>query len=184
MSPFIYPGVLAFYTLSNAAWAGSTLLITGAAGYLGTLVLAELVSERQFDGQIIAIDIREVPPSRRLAGVHYLCQDLRSSQFFSILNDHRVGTVVHLAAIVTPPLGMTREQQFDIEVNGTENLLQSCLAAGVRKIIVSSSGAAYGYHADNAILLTEAHPLRGNREFAYAYHKTQLESIALDTVRS
>lgn len=154
-----------------------TVLITGAAGYLGTIVLAELFSKRQFESRIIAMDIREVPPPRRRAGIQYLCQDLRSSQLSSTLRDNRVATVVHLAAIVTPPKGMTREQQYDIEVNGTKNLLQACLAASVRKIIVSSSGAAYGYHADNPARLSETHPLRGNRDFAYAYHKMLIEAL-------
>ena len=32
---------------------------------------------------------------------------------------------------------------------GTQHVLDACLAAGVRKLIYTSSGAAYGYHADN-----------------------------------
>ncbi len=34
-------------------------------------------------------------------------------------------------------------------------MLQACVANGVRRIVVSSSGAAYGYHADNPAWLTE-----------------------------
>jgi UDP-glucose 4-epimerase len=53
----------------------------------------------------------------------------------------------------------------------------ACLAAGVRRLVVTSSGAAYGYHADNPAWLTEDHPLRGNVEFAYSDHKRQVEGI-------
>ena len=42
-------------------------------------------------------------------------------------------------------------------------------------MVISSSGAAYGYHADNAPWLNESHPLRGNDEFAYSRHKRLVE---------
>ena len=51
------------------------------------------------------------------------------------------------------------------------------MAAGVRRIVVTSSGAAYGYHADNPAWLTEEHPLRGNEEFAYSHHKRLVEEM-------
>ncbi|MEZ5024266.1 MAG: hypothetical protein R2728_13575 [Chitinophagales bacterium] len=35
------------------------------------------------------------------------------------------------------------------------------------KFIVTSSGAAYGYYADNAEWLKEEDPIRGNQEFPY-----------------
>jgi UDP-glucose 4-epimerase len=62
-------------------------------------------------------------------------------------------------------------------VVGTENVLHACRAAGVRKIIYTSSGAAYGYHADNPDWLDENDPLRGNPEFAYSDHKRQVEEM-------
>ena len=51
------------------------------------------------------------------------------------------------------------------------------MAAGVRRIVISSSGAAYGYHADNPEWLVETDPIRGNEEFAYSYHKRLVEDI-------
>src|SRR5690606_29452768 len=51
------------------------------------------------------------------------------------------------------------------------------VAAGVRRIVVSSSGAAYGYHADNPMWLRESDPVRGNDEFAYAKHKRLVEEL-------
>ena len=44
-------------------------------------------------------------------------------------------------------------------------------------IVVTSSGAAYGYHPDNPVPLTEDAPCRGNPEFAYADHKRQVEEM-------
>jgi UDP-glucose 4-epimerase len=83
--------------------------------------------------------------------------------------------VVHLAAIVTPGRAANRQLEYEVDVLGTRNVLDACLAAGVRKLIYTSSGAAYGYHADNPAWLDEADALRGNPEFAYADHKRQAE---------
>jgi UDP-glucose 4-epimerase len=44
-------------------------------------------------------------------------------------------------------------------------------------LTVASSGAAYGYHADNAQWLKEHDPLRGNYEFAYSWHKRLVEEM-------
>jgi UDP-glucose 4-epimerase len=47
----------------------------------------------------------------------------------------------------------------------------------VRRLVVTSSGAAYGYHADNPVPLREGDALRGNPEFPYADHKRQVEEM-------
>jgi UDP-glucose 4-epimerase len=44
-------------------------------------------------------------------------------------------------------------------------------------VIVTSSGAAYGYHPDSPRPLREDHPLRGNPEFAYSDHKRLVEEM-------
>jgi UDP-glucose 4-epimerase len=56
-------------------------------------------------------------------------------------------------------------------------VLEACLGAGVRKLVYTSSGAAYGYHADNPEWIDEDAPLRGNPEFAYSDHKRQVEEL-------
>jgi UDP-glucose 4-epimerase len=59
---------------------------------------------------------------------------------------------------VTPGKNSNRDFEYDVDVNGTRNLLKACVQHGVQRIIVSSSGAAYGYHADNPEWLTESDP--------------------------
>ena len=48
---------------------------------------------------------------------------------------------------------------------------------GVQHVIVSSSGAAYGYHPDNPAWLSETDAIRGNHEFAYSWHKRLVEEM-------
>ncbi len=154
-----------------------SILVTGAAGYIGRLVTEALVAERGLDSRIVALDVREVEASERLQGVIHVAMDICSSELADLLAEHRIETVVHLAAIVNPPKKGGRELAYRVDVEGTKNVLESCLKAGVEKLIVTSSGAAYGYHPANSAWLTEEDPIRGNREFAYAYHKRLVEQM-------
>ncbi len=158
------------------------ILITGADGFLGRSLVAALAQRP--DTVVVATDVREVPPERRLPGVEYRVLDVRDHGLGGVLADHRIDTVVHLASIVTPGKGSTRELEYAVDVGGTRNVLTACLAHGVRHLVVSSSGAAYGYHADNPAWITEDHPLRGHEAFAYAHHKRLVEDMLAQARRN
>jgi UDP-glucose 4-epimerase len=122
-------------------------------------------------------DVRDVAPEERLPGVAYARADVREPGLGKLLHEHAVDTVVHLAAVVTPGKDSSRELEYAIDVLGTRNVLDACLEAGVRQLVYTSSGAAYGYHPDNPVPLRESDPLRGNEEFAYSDHKRLVEEM-------
>lgn len=153
------------------------VLITGAAGYLGRQLVAALAADRRSIAHIIASDVRGTAASERLDGIEYVRLDVRSPEFPEVLKRYHIDCVVHLAAVVTPPKQMRREEQYAIDVLGTENVLKACLVAGVQHLILTSSGAAYGYHPDHPEWLDESAPLRGNQAFAYADHKRRVEML-------
>jgi len=157
--------------------AARAVLVTGAGGYLGSLLVAELACDPGKLEKIVAFDLRRVSPERRLPHVDYVTGDIRGAEPGEALRAHAIDTVVHLAAVVNPGRDVSRELAHSIDVGGTRNLLEHCVANAVRKLIVTSSGAAYGYHADNPTWLTEDAPLRGNAEFAYSDHKRQVEEL-------
>jgi UDP-glucose 4-epimerase len=109
--------------------------------------------------------------------VGYAVADIRSVEIVNFIANHQIDTVVHLASIVTPGKDSNRAFEYDVDVNGTRNVLEACVHNGVKRIVVSSSGAAYGYHADNAPWLTEDMPVRGNEVFAYSHHKRLVEEM-------
>ena len=156
--------------------AARRVLVTGADGFLGRGLIAALARQPGLD-RVVATDVREVPPERQRAGVHYLVQDVRDLALSDTLALHQIDTVVHLASIVTPGKGSNREFEHSVDVGGTQNVLPACVAQGVQHVVVSSSGAAYGYHADNPAWLTERDALRGNEVFAYSHHKRLVEEM-------
>jgi UDP-glucose 4-epimerase len=149
------------------------ILVTGSSGYLGSQVVAALA--RRTDLVTVALDLRE--PAQRLAGVAYELADIRAPEVDAIVARHRPDVVVHLASIVTPGKNSSREFEYSVDVGGSRNLLQACVRHAVRRIIVSSSGAAYGYHVDNPAWLSESDALRGNQSFAYSWHKRLVEEM-------
>ena len=160
--------------------ANTRVLITGGGGYLGSQVVARLAALP--DGErpltILSHDLRE--PASRLPHVDYLACDIRAPQLAEAVAQNRIDVVVHLAAIMPSGKAQTRDFEYDVDVNGTRKLLQACVQHGVKRIVVSSSGAAYGYHADNAPWLTEDMPVRGNEVFAYSHHKRLVEEMLAD----
>jgi UDP-glucose 4-epimerase len=154
-----------------------SVLVTGASGLIGRRLVSQLAEDREGIASVVALDLREVPREERLPDVRYETGDIRDPQLGKRMQSFSTDTVAHLAAIVTPPQGSTRELEHSIDVLGTENVLRACLEAGVGQLVYTSSGAAYGYHADNPVPLAEDDPLRGNPEFAYSDHKRLVEEM-------
>lgn len=152
---------------------GVRVLVTGGAGFLGSHVAAALRAHPGV-GHVVAGDVRR--PERPLPDVEYdHCDVTEPAGLAPLLERHAIDVVVHLAAIVNP--GRDHAREYLVDVDGTRHVLEACLMAGVRRIVVSSSGAAYGYHPDNPEWLSESDPVRGNDEFAYSKHKRLVEQM-------
>ncbi len=141
------------------------ILITGAAGYIGSK-LAERLSKTH---TVVGVDIRE--PQQAYGKV--ICCDIRDAVLTNIIREYGVTQVVHLASVLES--SGDEQRDYDIDVNGTRNVVEACLANGVSQLIVTSSGAAYGYHPDSPEWLDEQDALRGNREIPYSWHKYLVE---------
>ncbi len=157
-----------------------SVLITGGAGYLGGKLVRRLSRRNGMDGRdgdfrLVVTDIRLPTEQERLPGVSYEQVDIRDPALAEVIGRHRIDTVVHLAAVVSP--GRDRDLEHSVDVGGTRNLLDACLAHRVRRLIVTSSGAAYGYFADHPEWLDEDHELRADETFSYAWHKRQVEEM-------
>ena len=122
--------------------ATTLYLVTGVAGNLGSSVAAQLIAEgRAVRGLVLAGD----PAASRVpAEVDLRTGDVTdpgSLDAFFAADDGRDLVVIHCAAVVTVNAGFS-QLVHDVNVTGTANIVDACLAHGVRKLVhVSSTGA-------------------------------------------
>lgn len=151
----------------------TTVLVTGGNGFLGSSVVRGLAEAGL---SLVSADL--AVPTVPVPGVEHVVMDVTSAAAVdAAFANRKVEVVVHLASIVTPGRDSSREREYAVDVTGTQHVLKACLAHRVRRIVVSSSGAAYGYHPDNPTWLTEDDPVRGNEVFAYSHHKRLVEEM-------
>src|SRR4051795_6679263 len=82
--------------------------------------------------------------------------------------------VVHLAFLI---IGGNKETTRAINVEGTLNVFRAAAAAGVERFVYASSVAAYGFHADNPVGMTEDWPVRPAAHLFYAQEKAELAQL-------
>ena len=87
----------------------------------------------------------------------------------------RADVVVHLAFLVTG--AASGEVIRSINVEGTLNAFRAAAAAGARRFVYASSVAAYGFHPDNPVGMTEEWPVRPAARLFYAQEKAELELL-------
>lgn len=149
------------------------ILVTGAAGYIGSLTVAALVADGRA-GKVVAYDKR--PPVAQ-QGAETVIGDITADDLVALLTEHAIDTVIHLASILKPPRDAAADLAWRVDVLGTRRLLEACIAAGVQQLVVTTSGAAYGYHPDNPMWMTESARIRGHEAFDYSRNKRQVEEL-------
>ncbi len=152
--------------------------VTGGSGFLGRSVVRGLAAASDRVGLVVSADLNLPQAKDRIDGVVYDRADV--TDFATVagqIQENEIDTVVHLASIVNPGKSTTVEQEYEVDVTGSKNVFEACVRHGVERVVVSSSGAAYGYHADNPEWLTEDDPVRGTDTFPYSLHKRLVEEM-------
>jgi UDP-glucose 4-epimerase len=80
--------------------------------------------------------------------------------------------VVHLAFVIVAGRGESRE----INLSGSRNVFEAAAAAGAKRLVYTSSVAAYGFHRSLPELLTEDLPVRGTARHPYSADKAEVEA--------
>lgn len=145
----------------------STVAVTGAAGYLGRLVLERLERE-EIVGRVVGIDIAD--PDFTTRNLEFYRMDVRSPHIVQAIDG--CDAVVHLAAVRGDP-----DDTRDVNVGGTRSVADAAARAGVRKLVFTSTIEVYGAHPDNDFPLTESSPVRPNHQSAYASSKAEAETV-------
>jgi UDP-glucose 4-epimerase len=127
--------------------AGSTFLVTGGAGTIGSTIVDQLVEAGA--GQIVVLDNlvrgREANLTAALASgkVDLIEGDIRDVELVNKLTMGADG-VFHLAAIRITQCAEEPRLANEVLVDGTFNVVEAAAAHGVRKLVASSSASVYG----------------------------------------
>ena len=153
-----------------------TVAVTGPTGEIGLPLLAELERDPAV-GQVRGMARRPFDPtSEGWRKVSYRRGDILDRGSLAALFDG-VDVAVHLAFAIFGG----REQTRRVNLEGSRNVFETAVAAGVERLVYASSVAAYGFHRDNPQPLTEEVPPRGSEGFYYSSQKAELET-ALDEI--
>lgn len=112
--------------------------ITGGAGFFGLHLIDRLLEEKQ---EVVVYDVAKLDDSYIAKGVTYIHGDVRDKQ--ALIDGMRGCDAVHHNAAVLP-IARSGQEYWDINVEGTRNVLEAALANGVKKVLSVSTSAVYG----------------------------------------
>jgi UDP-glucose 4-epimerase len=158
---------------------GITVAVTGPTGEIGISAVTALEREPAVEN-IIGMARRPFDPaSRGWQKTTYQQGDILDRDAVDALVT-QADVVIHLAFII---MG-SREESARINLQGTQNVFEATVAAErPRRLVYTSSVAAYGYHSDNPVPLTEDVPTRGSAEHYYSAQKAACEALLADITK-
>src|SRR5262249_30483684 len=125
------------------------IFLTGGAGYVGSACLRWLLRHGHdpiaYDN-LLEGNVAAVPDAARRLIIGDIAETDRLSR---LLQEHRVEAVMHFAALASVPDSIADpEAYYRVNVVGTKGVLDAMRAAGVRKILFSSTAATYGFQSE------------------------------------
>ena len=152
---------------------GLTVAVTGPTGEIGKPALRALDRAREV-GRIVGMARRPFEPSAigLSPKVEYQQGDVTRREDVEALVEG-ADVVVHLAFIIIAGSELSRQ----VNIDGSRNVFEAAVAAEVKRVVYASSVAAYGFHADNPLPLTEEVPARGTEAHPYSAMKAAVEEV-------
>ncbi len=159
---------------SGETSGGRRVLLTGAAGFVGSNLLKRLKADARYE-RLVAVDL-ERPPYKLLKTKFYkvdLTHPRADEMMLEILNEEKPDIVVHTGFYQRP----IEDTTYAHEVNsiGTMHTLSACSESPVRKIVVGSRTLVYGAHFDNPHYMTENHQPRPRMDYEFQLDKVEVE---------
>ena len=146
------------------------ILIIGGAGYIGSHVAREFLDTGHqvvvFDNLSSGLERNLFPEARFVKG------DILDTNGLDAVMKEGFDALVHLAAFKAAGESMTKPEKYSVNnISGTLNILNAACAAGIQRVVFSSSAATYG--EPRYLPIDEDHPT--NPENYYGFTKLEIE---------
>ncbi len=149
-----------------------TVAVTGPTGEIGKPFVAALERAPKVE-RVIGMARRPFDPvAHGWHKVEYRRGDILDRASVEALVEG-ADVVAHLAFAIVAGGAESRE----INLTGSRNVFELSAAAGVKRLVYTSSVAAYGFHPGAPQLLTEEVPVRGSERHPYSAHKAEVETV-------
>lgn len=154
-----------------------SVAVTGPTGEIGLPLTDELERDPAV-GSVRGMARRQFDPARMgWEKVSYRRGDVLDRGSLAALFDG-AEVAVHLAFAIFG----SREETRRVNLEGSRNVFEVAVDAGVRRIVYASSVAAYGFHSANPQPIDERVPARGSDDFYYSAQKAELEAVLTEVV--
>ncbi len=165
---------------SDAPHEPRAVLVTGASRFLGGTLAAMLAAHRTIE-RVIAVDC--VSPSknmlRRLGRAEFVRADIRNPMIGKIIRGAQIDTVVHTDVRSRPGESGGRTLMKDMNVIGALHLFAACQKAPtVRRLVVRSSSAIYGYSPRNPARFSEEMAPKNPPRDGFSKDSVEIEAYA------
>lgn len=150
--------------------AKSTILVTGADGFIGSHLVERLVEEGYHIKAFVYYNSFNTSgwidsiPKKTLHKIEVISGDIRDPNFvrFAVKG---VNTVFHLAALIAIPYSYNAPDSYvDTNIKGTLNILQACKEYSIERVLVTSTSEVYG--TAKYIPIDENHPKQGQSPYS------------------
>ncbi len=118
------------------------ILITGACGQLGSELTEEL-RKRHGNDQVIASDISKPKPSLKSGPFEHL-DVLDRDRIVEVVDKHNIGTVYHLAALLSATAEKNIHFAWKLNMDGLLNILNTASEKSLERVFWPSSIAVFG----------------------------------------
>lgn len=150
------------------------VLITGISGGLAQRVAERLLVRGD---EVVGVDYRatgDLPPA--LAQISVYRANYNKTAIEDIFRKHAFERVLHLGRVGN--LKESSGKRFDLNVIGSQKLMNLCAQHGVKRLVVLSTFHIYGAHPANHIPIAEDEPVRAGMDFPQLADAIQLDNMA------
>lgn len=121
-----------------------TILVTGAAGQIGSELTPELRKKYGKD-KVIATDIKTTISSELKNNGPYEILDVTDkTRVYEIIQQNRISCIYHMSAILSATGENNPQLAWSVNINGTYNILEAARELNINRVFIPSSIAAFG----------------------------------------
>ncbi len=143
----------------------SKILIIGIQGALAKIT-AEILVKQNPDVKILGVDSRPIENMPKRPQVSWQQIKYNRTSFEKLFREHQFDSVLHLGRLGHSPAMGNIHKRIDINLVGTNTILELAQKFNTKKVVILSSHHVYGALPDNPMFLKEDSPLRGSFKYA------------------